>query len=89
MNESSSKQVKKGMRILRTRVGILLGLLVLALVVNLAISTWLMATSKRAPAKVKVENDGGIVMGISTNATAGPAFDPYFVQVNHIEHISH
>jgi len=37
-------------------------------------------------AKIKVENDGGIISGIKPAATA-LAYDPYFIHVNDTPHI--
>ncbi|MDR3458347.1 MAG: hypothetical protein P4N60_12930 [Verrucomicrobiae bacterium] len=38
-------------------------------------------------AKIKVENDGGIINGINHPAATALAYDPYFIHVNDVPHI--
>ncbi len=66
-------------RVIRIRKAIIITVFLITAIIATAV-TFILPESYSSTAKIKVENDGGIIQGMSTPASTQFGYDPFFIQ---------
>lgn len=66
-------------RVIRIRKAIIVTVFLITAIIATAV-TFILPESYASTAKIKVENDGGIINGINSPAATAMPYDPYFIQ---------
>jgi len=66
-------------RVIRIRKAIIITVFLITAIIATAV-TFILPESYASTAKIKVENDGGIIPGFNQNAATAMPYDPYFIQ---------
>ena len=66
-------------RVIRIRKAIIITVFLITAIIATAV-TFILPESFASTAKIKVENDGGIIQGFNTPAAPSMPYDPYFIQ---------
>ena len=66
-------------RVIRIRKAIIITVFLITAIIATAV-TFILPESYASTARIKVENEGGIIQGMETQAAGNSGFDPYFIQ---------
>src|SRR5580704_13266846 len=66
-------------RVIRIRKAIIITVFLITAIIATAV-TFILPESYASTARIKVENEGGIIQGMETQAAGNFSYDPYFIQ---------